>query len=105
MNQGFEIGVHITTDCSDWTPSSLAANFTTQLQQFASKYPSLPAPVTNRTHCIAWSDWATKASVELANGIRLDTNYYYWPPAWIQNRPGSSPARACPCGSPTPPAP
>ena len=22
------------------------------------------------------------------NGIRLDTNYYYWPPAWVQDRPG-----------------
>jgi hypothetical protein len=24
----------------------------------------------------------------LANGIRLDTNYYYWPGSWVQNRPG-----------------
>ena len=45
-------------------------------------------PSTNRTHCIAWSDWATQPKVELQNGIRLDTNYYYWPSAWIQNRPG-----------------
>ena len=22
------------------------------------------------------------------NGIRLDTNYYYWPAAWVQDRPG-----------------
>ena len=22
------------------------------------------------------------------NGIRLDTNYYYWPGAWVQDRPG-----------------
>ena len=21
-------------------------------------------------------------------GIRLDTNYYYWPGSWVQNRPG-----------------
>ena len=26
--------------------------------------------------------------MELENGIRLDTNYYYWPGAWIQDRPG-----------------
>ena len=26
--------------------------------------------------------------VELANGIRLDTNYYYWPASWVQDRPG-----------------
>ena len=88
VSQGFEIGTHITTRCQDWTPSTLASDYTTQLQQFASKYTSLAAPVTTRTHCIAWSDWATQASVELANGIRLDTNYYYWPPSWIQDRAG-----------------
>ena len=44
--------------------------------------------MTNRTHCIAWSDWASEPVVELENGVRLDTNYYYWPGAWIQNRPG-----------------
>ena len=27
-------------------------------------------------------------SVELAHGIRLDTNYYYWPGTWVQDRPG-----------------
>lgn len=27
--------------------------------------------------------------MELAHGIRLDTNYYYyWPESWIQDRPG-----------------
>ena len=46
------------------------------------------APTTNRTHCITWSDWATQPKVEAAHGIRLDTNYYYWPAAWVQNRPG-----------------
>ena len=39
-------------------------------------------------HCLVWSDWASQPKVELANGIRLDTNYYYWPGSWIQNRPG-----------------
>ena len=34
------------------------------------------------------SDYSTQPHVELANGIRLDTNYYYWPPGWIQDRPG-----------------
>ena len=47
-----------------------------------------PAPATNRTHCIAWSDWATQPKVELDHGIRLDTNYYYWPAGWVQDRPG-----------------
>ena len=44
--------------------------------------------MTNRLHCIVWSDWSTHATVERANGIRLDTNYYYWPGTWVQNRPG-----------------
>ncbi len=54
----------------------------------AAKYTSLPAIVTNRTHCIAWSDWASQPKVSLAHGIRLDTNYYYWPASWVNDRPG-----------------
>ena len=45
-------------------------------------------PRTNRTHCIAWSDWASEPLVARENGVRLDTNYYYWPGAWVQDRPG-----------------
>ncbi len=30
----------------------------------------------------------TQAKVELSNGIRFDTNYYYWPGSWIQDKPG-----------------
>jgi WD40 repeat protein len=87
-SQGFEIGLHLSTNCSDWTPSSLRADYTNQLAAFTSKYTGIPAPTTNRTHCIAWSDWSTQATVERENGMRLDTNYYYWPPSWNQNRPG-----------------
>ena len=32
----------------------------TQLADFATKFTGVPAPVTNRTHCIAWSDWASE---------------------------------------------
>ncbi len=59
-----------------------------QLLEFASKWPDVPSPITNRTHCIAWSDWATQPKVELAKGIRLDVNYYYWPATWVHDRPG-----------------
>ena len=86
--QGFEVGLHLSTNCADWTPASLQSDYTSQLGDFASKYTSIPAPTTNRTHCIAWSDWSTQAAVELQHGIRLDTNYYYWPPSWVQDRPG-----------------
>ncbi len=89
QNAGFEIGLHVVTNCSDWADrAELESFYTSQLPALAANYPSLSQPVTNRTHCIAWGDWATQPKVELQNGIRLDTNYYYWPPAWNQNRPG-----------------
>ncbi len=86
--EGFEIALHVNTGCNDWTPSSLESFYSTQLGDLAATFPSLPAPSTNRTHCIAWSDWATQPKVELDHGIRLDTNYYYWPGSWVENRPG-----------------
>ena len=86
--QGFEIGLHVDTNCTDWTPAQLEGFFSTQLAAWQAKYTSLPSPVSNRTHCISWSDWASHPKTELAHGIRFDTNYYYWPPNWIQNRPG-----------------
>ncbi len=87
-NQGFEIGVHVSTNCADWTPATLPGFFTNDLAAFAAKYTSLPVQQTSRTHCIAWSDYATQPKVELQKGIRLDENYYYWPASWVQNRPG-----------------
>jgi hypothetical protein len=86
--QGFEVGVHFTTDCMDYTPVSLDSDFTNQLSQWQANFPSLPTPSSNRTHCIAWSDYSSEPQVELNHRIRLDTNYYYWPGSWIQDRPG-----------------
>jgi hypothetical protein len=85
---GFEVGLHVNTNCADFTPGSLAANYTDQLAAWRAKYRSVAAPTTNRVHCIVWSDWSTQASTEGANAIRLDTNYYYWPGTWISDRPG-----------------
>ena len=51
--------------------------YTTQMAGFYATFPSLAPLATNRTHCIAWSDWATQPQVELENGIRFDTNYYF----------------------------
>jgi methionine-rich copper-binding protein CopC len=87
-SQGFEVGLHTTTDCADFTPASLEANFTDQLAAWTQKYSSLPNPTTNRTHCIAWSTWVGEPTAETAHGIRLDANYYYWPPSWVVDRPG-----------------
>lgn len=90
--QGFEVAVHLYTGgpegCENYTPSIYETNITEQFATFASRWPSLPAPVTNRTHCIAFSDWATQPKLEAQHGVRLDANYYYWPAAWVQNRAG-----------------
>jgi hypothetical protein len=89
-DQGFEIGVHVNTGCADYTPESLEDDFSAQLGEFGTlpQFAGVAPPATNRTHCIAWSDWASQATVSLAHGIRLDTNYYYWPGTWVANRPG-----------------
>lgn len=86
--QGFDIGSHTSTGCANWTPASLEAAITADLNSFQSKYTGLAAQHGNRIHCIAWSDWATAPKTELAHNIRMDLNYYYWPGSWVQNRPG-----------------
>ena len=88
VSEGFEIGVHVSTGCGDYTPASLENDYAEQLAALAAQFPSVPAPRTNRTHCIAWSDWATQPKVALQHGVRLDTNYYYWPPSWVLDAPG-----------------
>ena len=85
---GFEIGLHVNTNCAEFTPSSLESAFDDQLIKWSEKYSSLPRPVTNRTHCVVWSDYATQPIVEFDHGMRLDTTYYYWPGSWVANRPG-----------------
>ncbi len=42
----------------------------------------------HRIHCLVWSNYATQPQLEAARGIRLDTNYYYWPMSWVADRPG-----------------
>ena len=86
--QGFEVGLHTTTNCADFTDTDLNNDFSSQLGQWRGIFTSLPPPTTNRTHCIPWSDWLGEPAAELAHGIRFDTNYYYWPPTWVQDRPG-----------------
>ncbi len=86
--QGHEVGIHISTGCSDYTVASLNANYSEQLADWRAKYVSLPSPVTQRHHCIVWSDWDTGATTQLANGMRLDTSYYFWPDFWMNNTPG-----------------
>jgi hypothetical protein len=88
ISQGFEVALHPTTDCQDYTPESLNETFVTQLSQFATSYPGVPAPSTGRTHCIVWSDFMSHPKIEQSHGIRFDTNYYYWPYDLVLDRPG-----------------
>ena len=88
QNQGFEIALHPNTNCIDFTPASLTSTISTQLSQLKAQLPSLNSPVTNRTHCMPWSDWASQPKIENSFGMRFDVDYYYWPASWVQNRPG-----------------
>jgi hypothetical protein len=96
-DQGFEIALHLRVsgphtgaqECNDFTSAAgLNADLTSQLDDWNDVWPSLSAPVTSRTHCIVWSDWSSVPEVEFQHGIRLDTNYYYWPGGFVGNRPG-----------------
>jgi uncharacterized protein DUF4082/Big-like domain-containing protein/purple acid phosphatase-like protein len=86
--QGFEVALHPQNGCVDFTPATLESSYATQLPAWTQKYPSLAAPVTARYHCIVYSDWDSQPKTEYAHGIRFDTNYYYWPGSWVQDRPG-----------------
>jgi hypothetical protein len=85
---GFEIGLHVNTNCQDITPFTYRNFLSQQLTSFNSQLPNVPPSITNRNHCVVWSDWATVPKVESEFGIRLDVTYYYWPGSWVQNRPG-----------------
>lgn len=100
-NQGFDLGFHLlvngsslvngvpsSTTCGSYNATTMQTYVTQQKAAFVSRYPNIPAPTSNRTHCITWSDWDSGAKVQANNGIRFDTNYYYWPGTWVQDRPG-----------------
>ena len=89
ITQGFEVALHPTTQCVDYTSyADLNGYYTSQLASFRQNYPSVPRPATNRMHCLIWSDYDSEPKAELANGIRFDVNYYYWPGSWVNDRPG-----------------
>jgi hypothetical protein len=88
-NSGFEVALHPFTDCADYEDqATLASVYQVELGRWNATFPSVSNPVTNRFHCLVWSDWSSQPKVESANGMRLDVNYYYWSGAWIQNKPG-----------------
>ena len=85
---GFEIGLHVDTGCADYTKEALENIFYEQFSDFRALFPSLPSTVSHRIHCVVWSGYSILPEVESDHGIRMDVNYYYWPPAWLANRPG-----------------
>ncbi|HYQ91373.1 MAG TPA: Ig-like domain-containing protein, partial [Candidatus Competibacteraceae bacterium] len=99
--EGFEVGLHVSTNCADFTPAQLESFYTDQIQQWTTKYvgttsAKMPSDSTQRHHCITWSDWVTGAQTQFNHGIRLDTNYYFWPPEWVANVPGMFTGSAMP---------
>ncbi|HEY6886218.1 MAG TPA: LamG-like jellyroll fold domain-containing protein, partial [Solirubrobacter sp.] len=92
--QGFEMGLHYSPDapssttCANWNPATLSASYDTQRFLFNRAYPAESNGITERTHCVSWSDWATFPKMEAAKGIRLDANYYYYPGTWMGTKPG-----------------
>jgi len=87
-DSGFEIAVHLTTNCNTYSSAELDLFFINQLEQWRNLYPDLPPVSTNRNHCIAWSGYTTLPEVGLDYGIRFETSYYYYPGSWIADRPG-----------------
>jgi FlgD Ig-like domain len=90
--QGFEVALHLKvngpSDCSAFTSqAALNDDYVNQLAALRTAIGNVPA-ATSRTHCIVWSDFDSQPLAEVANGVRLDTNYYYWPGSWIGQNPG-----------------
>ncbi|MCV9967615.1 Ig-like domain-containing protein [Pararhizobium sp. BT-229] len=86
--EGFDIGVHVNTGCENFLPMDFARMFSHDLYAFRAQYPGLPPQTGSRTHCLAWSDWASTPKAEARYGVRIDLSYYYWPGPWVKNRPG-----------------
>jgi hypothetical protein len=90
---GFEVSAHplfqSDASCLDYgSTDQLRGWIGGELSMFHTKFPSLAAPTTTRTHCITWSDWDSQPKVDAENGIRLNTDYYWFPAAWTHNRAG-----------------
>ena len=101
QDAGFEIALHLRVsgpntgpeECNDFalsggTSPGLGNDLTTQLAAFHSAWPGLAAPVTSRKSLRRLERLGDGRKAQLQHGIRFDTNYYYWPAAFVQNTPG-----------------
>jgi hypothetical protein len=87
LNKGFEIALHLDTGCSNQSDADLRSLWSDKASQFKANFGNSSIR-TSRTHCIAWSGWANDAIIEREQGVRFDTNYYYWPGPWMLSFPG-----------------
>ena len=88
--EGFEVALHPIAGSCPTTPISQAELPRSSIRSspFAGEVHVAPGPVSSRTHCVFWPDFASNAKVELANGIRMDANYYHYPGSWIGTKNG-----------------
>lgn len=86
---GFGVGVHVSTGCNDYTSlANLQSAYSSDISSFQSKYTGLPPQRVSRTHCYVYSDWDSTPKVDVANGIRLNLNYEWYPPSWTGGNTG-----------------
>lgn len=95
-DQGFEFGVHMDTTCRNLDTDAFVELLRRQLSEFRARYSFLGRQQVQRFHCIVWNGWTESAELEAEAGIRFDMNYYNWPPAWLDGRPGYMAGSALP---------
>ena len=72
--------VHVNTDCADWTPAILDELLHDQLAQLrAATSPACPRRPPTAPTASRGATGRRSPRSSSTNGIRLDTNYYYWP--------------------------
>lgn len=80
--KGHEISLHAQVHGATPTPhavtkAQVAAGISADLSSFATNFPALDAPLTNRTHAVLWGvDYDGQAEVFDDEGVELDMTYY-----------------------------
>ena len=100
---GFEVALHVNTDCANWTPSSLEGFYSDQLATFAAKYAEHAGARDEpdalhrleRLHDAASGRARPRASASTRTTTTGRRGGY-------RTAPACSPARERRCGSPTP---
>jgi hypothetical protein len=86
--QGFEIGIHADTGCTDTAIDAVSAAIADQVTDYGKRQLGIQQQQTHRLHCIPWNGWVDTVRAERSHGIRFSLNYYYWPEAWVRGVQG-----------------